>query len=541
MPNFILKTLERMCSCYILEFTGQARCDLIVLCQNLNKTLKIDSGHSNWVEFPPISQLFQFDSVKEPGIMNASQTSMFYDPLCASVVPDSGPEFHELLTNEASTVPSISNNEPLPLMFLRFESMRRLTKADGAQKRLLSLGIVTLRKLFQATQQFSILYQQDSTQKEKKIFCIRIRRNASDNMATVQRSDDLALAYTSDNMKKSPENAHVERCAENEVLVEMRDILSEDPTPSKLQKCDLEAENTDTRLSQLVNSTDNPKLQPDWDNLSKETLSFCITYICNFLYQVNGFHKYLGQTDKNVLVLATLRALELSRYRTDVRKRDAIDDKEHAFLQSLEQNLFDFYMKYTREINLVSTELEMMYMEKLCLCNTGRVCFFDSVVPLALISFLVKRQLTDDKLTHEEKRPGRNLALYTLCHSNKPLAYYAAQRGNTYYNTYNDKNCCLNYFKDIVKSLLNHIKDLPERNLYLAKLLGHYSTVRNGEAMRCLLDELQNFPRTFMGEETLVALLKFLLNCLEYDNNVVGTFFRTRSQAVYDMMDFLCT
>ena len=457
-----------MCSCYILEFTGQTRCDLIVLCQNLNKTLKIDSGHSNWVEFPPISQLFLIDYLNEPGIMNASQTSMFYDPLCASIVPDPGPEFHELLTNAASTVPSISYNEPLPLMFLRFESPRLWKNADGAQERFISLGIVILRKLLQATQQLSILYQQDSTQKENKIFCIRIRRNASDNVATVQRSDDIARAYTSDNMKKSPENAHVERCAENEVLVEMRDILSEDPKPSQLQKCNLEAENTDTRLSQLVNSTDNPKLQPDWDNLSKETLSFCITYICNFLYQVNGFHKYLRQTDKNVLVFATLRALELSRYRTDVRKRDAIDDKEHAFLQSLEL-LFDFYMKYTREINLVSTELEMMYMEKLCLCNTGRVCFFDSVVPLALISFLVKRQLTDYKLTHEEKRPGRNLALYTLCHSNKPLVYYTAQRGNSYYNTYYDKNCCLNYFKDIVKGLLDHIKDLPESNLYLAK------------------------------------------------------------------------
>ena len=27
---------------------------------------------------------------------------------------------------------------------------------------------------------------------------------------------------------------------------------------------------------------------------------------------------------------------------------------------------------------------------------------------------------------------------------------------------------------------------------------------------------------------------------MEYDNNVVGSFFKTRSQPVYDMMDFLC-
>ena len=33
----LLKTIERMCSLFILQFTGDARSDLIVLCQDLNK------------------------------------------------------------------------------------------------------------------------------------------------------------------------------------------------------------------------------------------------------------------------------------------------------------------------------------------------------------------------------------------------------------------------------------------------------------------------------------------------------------------------
>ena len=538
----LIKTLERMCSYYILEFAGQARADLIVLCQNLNKTLKIDSSHSCWVKFPPISQLFQFDSVKEPGIMNASQTSMFYDPLCVSVVPDAGPEFHELLTNEASTVPSISYNEPLPLMFLRFESMRRLNNADGAQKRLLSLGVVILRKLLQATQQFSILYQQDmySTQKGNKIFCIWRRQNTSDNGVNKLRSDGTAGALTSyTNMENSPDNALDEGGEANDMLVEVSNILVGEPKPSWLHNLDIKPGCTNARISEMLNSDDNPKLRPDWDNLSEETLSFCTGYMCNFLYQVTGFHKYLKQTDKDVLVLATLRSLELSRYRTDVRKRDTISDKEHAFLQSLEQNLFDCYRKHIEGIKLVEPHvlkgLERLYMKKLCLCNTGRDCFFNFVVPLSLISFLVKRQLTDHNIP-EEKRPGRNLALYTLCHSNKPLLYYMYPAGSA--NTYT--NYCLRNFKDIAKRLLDHLTDLPEGHFYLNKLLDHYSKVRDGEAMFCLLDELQNLQGRSISRETPFACLKFILNCIEYDNNVDGIFSRSRPHIVCNTMNSLC-
>ena len=49
-----------------------------------------------------------------------------------------------------------------------------------------------------------------------------------------------------------------------------------------------------------------------------------------------------------------------------------------------------------------------------------------SVIPD--ISFLVKRRMTNYMLSHEAKSPGRNLALYVLCHSNKPLTNYTLQR-----------------------------------------------------------------------------------------------------------------
>ena len=58
------------------------------------------------------------------------------------------------------------------------------------------------------------------------------------------------------------------------------------------------------------------------------------------------------------------------RYRTDVRKQNTISDKEHAELQSLENNLLDCYRRYTDVLQIVecgvSKCLESVYMEKLC-------------------------------------------------------------------------------------------------------------------------------------------------------------------------------
>ena len=71
--TFLLKTIERMCSFYILQYTGQARKNLIILCQNLNKTLRVVPSHSSWAELPPLSLLFPFQSASEPGIMGAKQ------------------------------------------------------------------------------------------------------------------------------------------------------------------------------------------------------------------------------------------------------------------------------------------------------------------------------------------------------------------------------------------------------------------------------------------------------------------------------------
>ena len=127
-----------------------------------------------------------------------------------------------------------------------------------------------------------------------------------------------------------------------------------------------------------------------------------------------------------MLASATLRALELARFRTVAENGQTISTEEHSALNYLEQRLIDSYQEnkdkmLTRNFSFM---LHRLYMKMLCECNCNGVCFFDHGLPLVLISFLVKNALKLD-LGQEDKHRARSLAWYTLCHSYKPLRVYS--------------------------------------------------------------------------------------------------------------------
>ena len=566
--TYLLKTIERMCSLYILEFTGQARSDLIVLCQNLNKALKVHSSQSSWAELPPTSLLFPFESVDEPGIMNAKQTSMFYEPLCASVAPDPTQEFHDLISGKVQPVKS-KYNEPLPLMILRFESLRLWNNSECVHRKLLTLGTVILRKLLQATQQLTILNQQDSLETESVPKAeLKKRRKTMDDMETgiplksmkslpsmgvegrnlAKVSKDTIIVGTetaiasAENMDCSSESDFVDTDEERDLFVEISDLMAGAPKLDKFEKSDMEVTNVAIRLRLLLDPLGKSLLQNDAVVLAKEMLSFCISHICYYMYQIKRFHSYLNEASREVFALATLRALELSRYRVESCERNEINKEDHSALQYIEQKLFDCYKEHIDKLiqPSVSAGLERMYMKKLCCCNTHGVCFFDNVIPLPLIVFLVKREL-QDPVRQDGKMQALSMCLYTLCHSNKPFYYYEPVSHSDNYNEYCDLyRLWTKSFKDIVTLFLDHIKDLPERNFYLTKSLEHYSNVKDGKALYNLWDKVRKFPLGGLSEETLIALLKFLLNCIKFHNMNDTRTFKYYNYVFRDMMESIC-
>ena len=283
--TYFLKTLERLCSLYIIEFTGQARSDLIVLCQNLNKSLKVDSSHSNWVELPSVSLLYPFESVDEPGIMNAKQTSIFYEPLCVSVAPDPPQDFYDLI--EDNVLPGNSQyDEPLPLMLLRFESLRLWNMTEAVPRILLTLGTVILRKLLQATQHLSVMTQQ--TECDPKVECKK-RRKTMDGVETgiplkrmrylpsnVDASRDIADALKetiavettclgTEGIDCSPETDCIRKDDGSDLFISINEIMAGAPNLDMLRKIDVDGTNLAARPKLLLDPFGKPMLNDDTD------------------------------------------------------------------------------------------------------------------------------------------------------------------------------------------------------------------------------------------------------------------------------------
>ena len=147
--------------------------------------------------------------------------------------------------------------------------------------------------------------------------------------------------------------------------------------------------------------------------------------MCRCIYLIKDFNCSNKVEDNEVLAMATLRALELARFRTVTESGQTVTTEEQSALGSLEQSLISYYQEnkdkmLTRNFSFM---LHRLYMKMLCECNCDGVCFFDHGLPLVLISFLVKNALRDSG--QEDKHRARCLAWYTLCHSYKPLRVYS--------------------------------------------------------------------------------------------------------------------
>lgn len=581
-----LKTIERMCSLYILQFTGEARSDLIILCQDLNKKFTVNSTQSNWAELPSISSLFQQESMEAPGVLGAKQTSLFYEPLCVSVAPDPSQDFYYVVTGTVEPPDSVYD-EPLPLMMLRFEAIRQWKRPERGENELLRLGAVILRKLLRMTYQLSILREQDRVKKAKETKKEKSKkRKAVDEagdapkaeppakkqkVAAPRRSARLSKGTPSSSPINLPSTSTAggPKCVgavarRIESLFSKADVVDSKPDDEsktgdeadKLMESEkmLEFETNvpaepeegsapaglNMALNMAVDCLGNGK-EDGLESLPKETLAFCLLHMCRCIYKIKNFDSFMKGEDNEVLASATLRALELARFRTVAENGRDISTEEHSALNYLEQRLVDSYQEnkdkmLTRSFSFL---LHRLYMKMLCECNNDGVCFFDRGMPLVLISFLVKNTLRHD-LGPDNKHKARCLCWYTLCHSYKPLRIYTIpQAGDMYYEYKGVFNQLEKCFQDIVSTFLSHLRGYPAKASWLLKLLKHYEKVKDGKALYYLWSELRDFPYGLESEEVQVALVKFLLNCIKRHNNRKANFGNGQATTL-SMLDNLC-
>ena len=560
--TYFLKTLEKLCSHYILEFTGQARSDLIILCQNLNRSLKVDSSYSIWSELPPISLWYPFCTASGSGIMDAEHKSMFYEPLCVSVVPDPPQDFYDLV--EDKVLPGNSRyNEPLPLMILRFESLRLWDLDGDVPRKLLNLGTVILRKLLKATQYYTVMKQQTESDLKveskkrrktmdevetgiplKSMKSLPVKTDAGKHVADALK-ETITVETTcsgTEAMDCSSETDSDSTDDDRDIFISINDIMAGVPNNAMLKKLDEDGTIVASHLKLLLDPHAKSVPHDDTYVLPKETLSFCLGHICYQMYGIGDFNIDLSNASKEILALATLRSLELSSYRVESATRNEMSREDHSAVHAIEQSLYDYYKEHIDKLipHTASAAQERLYMSKIRVCNIDGSCFFDNVIPLPLIAFLVKREKERLK-TDESTVQILSMCLYTLCHSNKPFSYYEPVSYGDNYNEYCDMyRLWSKSYKEIIALFLDYLKDFPERNFYLVNLLSHYTNVQDGKALYHLWEKIKTLPRDGMSEDTLTEMLKFLLNCIKFHNANEGRTFKYSNYVFREMMESIC-
>lgn len=129
--------------------------------------------------------------------------------------------------------------------------------------------------------------------------------------------------------------------------------------------------------------------------------------------------------EKTILAIASLRALEFSRFCKEDENNSNITGDEYSALHAREQELMKYYIQ-NKDPRLVSG-LHKVYMQNICKCNNGGVCFFGNALPLKLIAFLVRSEF--QQYERADPHHFRCLCLYTLCHSQNPLSSFASLQG----------------------------------------------------------------------------------------------------------------
>ena len=155
-------------------------------------------------------------------------------------------------------------------------------------------------------------------------------------------------------------------------------------------------------------------------------MSFCLLHMCCCIFKIHKFDSLMKAPDNEVLASASLRALELARYRTVVENGQEVSIEEHSALNHLEHQLIDSYEESKDRMltRSFSYNLHRLYMKMLC--DHSEDYFYNSGLPLRLISFLVRNTLNSEvKLGNKQ---ARSLCLYTLCYSHSPFKLYTIQQ-----------------------------------------------------------------------------------------------------------------
>ncbi|XP_033736565.1 uncharacterized protein LOC117324845 [Pecten maximus] len=272
--NRLFHDIERLFTCFIPSFKGQIREELIQTAIDINSiTQNIDNPDrfitaSEWSDLDSIplenyisSSSMNCDDSSSQGVFGASRRAPFYQPLCASLLPDPPDSLDELLCGRQKPL-TTSYEEQLPVMLLRFETLMHfgMMKID---KKLYNLGVVILRKLLRLSIKYSV------------IGCNKVLDSEASSLESDESENDCVSS-----------------------AVPMKRSRKQKNRPKK-KPCSV------PRLETI---------EVDMEGMSKAQISYGLLYVCYTLYKIEDLVS-LGLEGFPVILEATLRAMELGRFR----------------------------------------------------------------------------------------------------------------------------------------------------------------------------------------------------------------------------------
>ncbi|KAL5022836.1 hypothetical protein ScPMuIL_001991 [Solemya velum] len=324
--------LERLWSMFFISFPGHMTEELsstvLYVNREANKMPLLKFlRRSDWGECPSLKDAVVEDLVS----MEAVRTAPFYDPLIASLLPNSNSEVNDILTGNVSPLVS-TFYEPISVMLLRFDALLMRTGSEFTlQAR--RIGIVILKELMELSMQYSILSRDKQSE-------------------SMDWSSNLPVTDYSRNKLEGPKK--VRRRRKHYVYAKKkhtRKSVKEEPVVVE------------------------PVIKQD---LPLEQVAYCLLYTCQRMYKTQKVQR-LDKEVLDLLLHSSFRALELSRFRT--LGRVFCDSTEQKWLHQLETDLDGYCVRN------VSEKIAGMYIA--AIMKHG-FAFYDNTPPLVLIHTLCK-------------------------------------------------------------------------------------------------------------------------------------------------------
>ncbi|XP_060070349.1 uncharacterized protein LOC132550321 [Ylistrum balloti] len=465
--NRLFHDIERLFTCFVASFKGQICEDLVQAAIDINSIIhSMDNSDefviaSEWSDFGSIplenyitGTCMSYHDNSSEGILGASRRAPFYQPVCASLIPEPPDSLEDLLCGRQKPL-TTSYEEHLPVMLLRFEALMHFG-TKKMDKKLYNLGVVILRKLLNLSRQFSV------------IGCNKVQEISSEvSSSETDESENESVFYAKKRIRKQKNRPKKKLCS-----------------VPRLETMEI-----------------------DMEGMTKAQISYGLLFVCYTLYQLEDLLS-LGLDGFPVILDATFRAMELGRFRA-IAQEDTISVKDYSWLVFLDKKIQESYFKLSDCDCTIQTYQEQAVQKYTSALQEHQASFYGDHYAVGLLSFLIQDSLLSDKT-------AQMLSLEGACLSTCPLKKLTIPENP--FDTTNDDDMKSRWTLIIKSIFSGFVDNKENNNTVVSKFLAFIESIDDVEYACLIYDVLKDYQKELTLLEQKISCIKFLLRLVKLCN-----------------------